>query len=443
MAHLVCITGGLTGIFNASIALVKQLQQAGYRVTYASPKDWSDLTTQYNIPFVQLGPWVFEWKEAPLSRWQKLRQLEQRRHQAIKALGVENFAETMKKLNPDLLLIDMEMHPHIMTAVVNDLPVALLCPFLSIWKRANLPPIHTNIILGEGWRGQWFGIEWSWLRYGWTKWREYQRERWQKIGVDQISVLRCYARKIGYPFRERFGFKQSLVPYPHNDIPILCFNALELDFPHNPHPSMHYIGPMVYENRYESKVKPRTDQTLEQLLQKSHSTGRSLIYCGCSSFNQTNQRFLRQLIAAVSNCPQWDLVMGVGNQLDLHKLGSLPQNVFAFDWAPQVQILKHADCAIINSGINSINECIYFGVPMLVYSLRRYDQNGNAARIAYHHLGIVGDIRQDSVTEIHNYIETLLKDRSYQIKVNRMRDYFHRYVDDNVAVQAVKTLLNE
>ena len=442
MAHIVCITGGLTGIFNASIALVKQLQQAGHRVTYASPKDWSDLTNQYNIPFVQLDPWVFEWKEQPLSRWQKFRQLGERRHQAIKALGVQNFAQTMKGLNPDLLLIDIEMNPHIMTAVVNELPVALLCQFLSIWKRPNLPPIHTNIIPGQGWRGQWFGIEWTWLRYGWTKWREYQHERWQKMGVDRISVLRCYAKKIGYPFRERFGFKQSLVPYPHNSLPILCFNGLELDFPHDPHPSMYYIGPMVYENRHESKVEPSTYKSLEQLFEKRHLTGSSLIYCGCSSFNRANERFLRQIVDVVSSCPQWDLVMGVGNQLDLKKLGSLPSNVYAFGWAPQVQILKHVDCAIINAGINTINECIYFGVPMLVYSLRRYDQNGDAARIAYHRLGIVGDIKHDNVAQIRKYIHTLLMDRSYQTQVNRMRDYFHRYADENVAVKVVEGLLN-
>ncbi len=443
MAHIVCITGGLTGIFNASIALVKQLEQAGHRVTYASPKDWSDLTTQYNIPFVQLEPWVFDWKEPPLSRWQKFRQLGERRHQAIKALGVENFAETMKELNPDILLIDMEMHPHIMTAVVNDLPVALLCQFLSILKRANLPPIHTDIIPGEGWRGQWFGIEWTWFRYGWTKWREYQRERWQRMGLDRISVLRCYAKKIGYPFREKFEFKQSLIPYPHNDLPILCFNGLELDFPHVRHPSMHYIGPMVDENRHESKVEPSTYKTLEQIFQKCRLTGSSLIYCGCSSFIRANKRFLQQIVDAVSSCPQWNLVLGLGSQLDLNELGSFPSNVYAFSWAPQVQILKHADCAIINAGINTINECIYFSVPMLVYSLQVYDQNGDSARIAYHQLGIVGDIQQDNPAQIRNHIQTLLTDQSYQTQLNSMRDYFHRYADENVAVQAVEGLLNE
>ncbi len=442
MAHIVCITGGLTGIFNASIALVKQLEQAGHRVTYASPKDWSDLTNQYNIPFVKLDPWIFEWKEQPLSRWQKFCQLGERRNQAIKALGVENFAETMKELNPDLLLIDMEMHPHIMTAVVNDLPVALLCPFLSIWKRSNLPPIHTDIIPGEGWRGQWFGIEWTWLRYGWTKWREYQRDRWQKMGVDRISVLRCYAKKIGYPFRERFGFKHWLVPYPHNFLPILCFNGLELDFPHDPHPSIYHIGPMVYENRQESKIEPSTYQTLEQIFEKRRLTGSSLIYCGCSSLSKVNQRFLRQIIDAVSSCPQWDLVLGLGSQLDLDKLGPLPSNVYPLSWAPQVQILKNADCAIINAGINSINECIYFGVPMLVYSLRRDDQNGDAARIGYHQLGIVGDIKQDNVSQIRNYIHTLLTDKSYKSQVNRMRYCFDRYTKENVAAQVVETLLN-
>ena len=39
MAKIICITTGLTGILNASFELVARLQQAGYEVCYASPKN--------------------------------------------------------------------------------------------------------------------------------------------------------------------------------------------------------------------------------------------------------------------------------------------------------------------------------------------------------------------------------------------------------------------
>ncbi|MEM9164994.1 MAG: hypothetical protein AAGC54_18235, partial [Cyanobacteria bacterium P01_F01_bin.4] len=243
MAHIVCITSGLTSMFNASLALVKQLERAGHRITYASPADLKALVTAQGIAYVQLEPSVIQLDEPPMGWWEKVRRLRSRQQQAVDAMGVQDFVQTMQGLAPDLLLIHNEMHPHIMAAVTAQFPVALLCTFLSVWRRPNLPPIHTHIIPGEGWRGQWYGIQWTWLRYSWRKWKEFQRDRAQRVGLDRISVLRCYARQIGHPFRARFGFNQWLVPYPHEPLPILCLNALEIDFPHDPHPLMHYVGP--------------------------------------------------------------------------------------------------------------------------------------------------------------------------------------------------------
>lgn len=440
MAHIVCITGGLIGMLNASLALVKQLQQAGHRVTYASPADLQDPVVAQGISYVQLAPWVMQSGDPPISRWQKWRTLRERQQRAVDALGVQTFVQTMQALTPDLLLIDMEMHPHIMTALMGQFPVALLCQFLSIWKRPNLPPIHTSIVPGKGVSGQRFAIEWAWQRYRWRKWREAQRERWRRMGLDQASVLRCYAKQIGYPWHNRHD--QWLVPYPHASLPIFCFNALELDFPHEPHGSMHYVGPMVLVNRKEARVEPATKEALAQLFEQHKSGDKSLIYCACSTFVNADQQFLQKLIEAVSGHPKWDLVLGLGGKLSPSKLPSLPPNVHAFSWVPQLQVLKQADCAINNGGINSINECLYFGVPMLVYSLKRFDQDGDAARVVYHGLGIAGDMVQDQSRQIRQDIQTLLTDQSYRQQIGQMRKCCHRYGDEAQAAQAVASLLS-
>ena len=437
MAHIVCITGGLIGMLNASFALVKQLEQAGHRVTYASPAKLREPVTAQGIPYVQLDPWIIQSGDPPISRWQKWRTLRERQQRAVSALGVQNLVQTIRDLTPDLLLIDMEMHPHIMAAVTSQFSVVLLCQFLSIWQRPHLPPIHTNIVPGKGLSGQRLAIEWSWWRYSWRKWRESQRERWRRMGIDRVSILRRYARQIGYPWRSRSD--QWLMPYPHDALPILCFNALELDFSHTPHPSMHYVGPMVLENRQESKVEPATEATLAQLFASSGE--RSLIYCACSTFVKTDQRFLQRLIEAVSACPQWDLILGLGGKLSPGELLDLPANVHAFSWVPQLQVLQHTDCAVNNGGINSINECLHFGVPMLVYSLKQFDQDGNAARVAYHGLGIAGDIVQDQAGQIRQHIQTLLTDRSYKQQSEHMRESCHRYTHENRAARSVESLL--
>lgn len=440
MAHIVCITGGLTGILNASLGLVQQLQQAGHRVTYASPADLREAVTAHGIPYVQLDPWVMQMGDPKISRWAKLRSLKKRQQQAVAALGVQNFVATMGELAPDLLLVDIEMHPHIMAAIMEQLPVVLLCSFLSIWKRPNLPPIHTKVIPGQGRPGQRLGIEWSWFRYGWTKWKEFQQERWRRMGLDWISVLRCYAQQIGYPLKLRFGFNQWLVPFPDREMPVLCMNALELDFPHEPPPSMHYVGIMMSDRVQETST---TVQNLGQIYKDCQIANRPLIYCGLSSFAKADQTFLQQIIDAASCSPQWVWILGLGSQERVEDLGDLPTNLHVFSWAPQLEILKHTSCAIINSGINSINECISCGVPMLVYSLGCADQHGNAARVVYHSLGILGERAQDDATRICEHVQTLLTHEDYRINVNRMQARFRRYIEDQKAVKIVETLLRE
>ncbi|MBE9066934.1 hypothetical protein IQ260_09730 [Leptolyngbya cf. ectocarpi LEGE 11479] len=436
MAHIVCITGGLKGIFNASLALVQQLELAGHRVTYASPHDFRDAVTAQGIPYVQLEPWVLQPVDPPMGRWQKAWTLRQRQQQAVEQLGVQHFAQTIQDLEPDLVLIDMEMTPHIMAGVMSGLPMALLCQFLSIWKRPDLPPINSNTLPGRG-------VELAWLKNGLTTWKETLQQRWQRMGLDRRSVWGCYARQIGYPFPEQFGFNQWLISYGQGQLPILCFNALELDFPHDPHPLMYYVGPMVYENRQDSQVTADTHKALKQLFEKRHSHGRSLIYCGCSTFVKGNQQWLKKIMEAVASRPKWDLVVGLGGQLDRDQLGTLPANVHVFSWTPQLQVLKHADCAVINGGINTINECLYLGVPMLVYSLGHADQAGDAARVAYHGLGIAGDREKDTAAEIRSSMQMLLTDGSYQERVDRMCDRIHHYHQENRATQVVETLLSQ
>ncbi|MGB3669455.1 MAG: nucleotide disphospho-sugar-binding domain-containing protein, partial [Phormidesmis sp.] len=163
----------------------------------------------------------------------------------------------------------------------------------------------------------------------------------------------------------------------------------------------------------------------------------------CSSFKAGSKPFLQQVIAAVANRPEWDLVVGLGGRLDPKQLGPLPNNVYAFSWTPQLQVLAQADCAIINSGPHSIAECIHFGVPMLVYSLAHACQNGSAARVKYHGLGIVGSLQTDQAADIRRHIQALLDQPDYRHRVSDMRDRCQHYANQKVATQLIETLISQ
>ena len=80
---------------------------------------------------------------------------------------------------------------------------------------------------------------------------------------------------------------------------------------------------------------------------------------------------------------------------------------------------------------------------MLVYSLDCADQNGNAARVAYHGLGIVGNAQQNDASRVGRHIQTLLTDKAYRSSVERMRECFLTYGQENRAVEFVEDLLRE
>ena len=73
MAHIVFVTAGLSGLVNASLALIDQLQQRGHQITYASPRDIRQSLQPLAIPFVQLAPWTAPTEPTADRRWPNLR----------------------------------------------------------------------------------------------------------------------------------------------------------------------------------------------------------------------------------------------------------------------------------------------------------------------------------------------------------------------------------
>ncbi len=56
-------------------------------------------------------------------------------------------------LNPDLVLINGEMHEHIIAAWAAGVPLALLNSFVSIWRQPGLPPPHASGTSGRRMEG--------------------------------------------------------------------------------------------------------------------------------------------------------------------------------------------------------------------------------------------------------------------------------------------------
>jgi UDP:flavonoid glycosyltransferase YjiC (YdhE family) len=199
----------------------------------------------------------------------------------------------------------------------------------------------------------------------------------------------------------------------------------ETDFPHSTAKNIKYIGPMVYESREEQKETPEDKRLSEILLRKKDKE--KLVYCSVGSMAKGYLPFLKNVLSAVSNLDGVLLILSIGPKMSKASFQDIPTNVFIFNWISQLKVLSKADCAIIPGGINTINECIHYKVPMLLYSTRYTDQNGNVARMAYHGLGIRGDVFNEGVEQIRANILKILEEKEIQARVLKMNAVYREY----------------
>lgn len=421
------------------------MEDAGHQVIYACPWDVREKVEKQGFTYLQLDEINFDpapalpeftGRMAVLKQlWTRIKKVKKRRREAVRSLGMEKFTEVLKEIKPDLLLIDMELHDLIITAVSKKYQTALLSQWFSTWKSPGLPPITKPIIPN----GNRFEIETAWLIADLKRLLLVAGRRLYYFFSDRPAILRLYAKQSGFPtgeLSERYRFP----PITYRTLPVLSLNARELEFPHkNPRPNLFYVGPMVFENRRDIKTDPETEKKLQEIFEDKKKRNHKLLYCSISTMHENDGRFIRKLVTAVAGKKDWQMIIGLGGSSRENFSSEFPENVHAFEWVSQIEVLKHADCSINHGGIHTINECLHFGVPMLIYSGKRFDQNGCAARVDYHGLGIMADKDSDDHRKIQKRITEILENPAYKSKVNEIRSKIAKA--ENKLVKVVEDLL--
>jgi MGT family glycosyltransferase len=115
-----------------------------------------------------------------------------------------------------------------------------------------------------------------------------------------------------------------------------------------------FIGPNVM------KRNQSVDFPLERL-----SQNQKIIYISMGTvFNDV--KALYQLCFEALKDFDGQIILSVGNRIDIQTLENIPANFLVVPFVPQLQILKLTDLFITHGGMNSVNEALYYDVPLIV-----------------------------------------------------------------------------
>lgn len=139
-------------------------------------------------------------------------------------------------------------------------------------------------------------------------------------------------------------------------------------------------------------------------------TGEKLVYISMGTVHNDMLPLYRACVQAVKGTT-WQVILSVGDQVDTQMLGALPENVSVFPSFDQIAVLTAADVFLTHCGMNSANEGLYFGVPLVTLP-QTSEQSGVAARAEQ--LGAGLRLRKTTPEAIRAALEKAMKDPSYR-----------------------------
>ena len=434
MPHIAIVTSLLTGRINSTFELASRLQKEGHTITYLCQPSSQEKIEENGFTCVPVPAITFDYTYPKRSRmessWFKkfifhYKNLKSHYDEGLRILNLEEHKMRLKQVDPDLILVDTEIHDLIFTAWELKIPIKLLTTWFSDTISLKSPSVRTGIIPGVGFSGSKIGIFWSWMI---MRLKINGRVLINRLKFEHYRrwMLKTYARKIGFNTEELLA--NTLPPlFSFKELPIVTLAMSELEFPHKLAKNIIYAGPMVFEDRMDKSIILEDEQKLNKIYEDRLATNKKLIYCEVGSLAKGHLPFLNKVIEAVANEKDWIMILSIGPKMTANSFLSVPENVHLFNWVPQLSVIEQSDCCITHCGINGINECLHFKVPMLLYSCKLTDGDGNAAKMSYHGLGIRGDILTDSSALIKENIEQVLTDEVFKVNMRKYHGIYLAY----------------
>ena len=154
-------------------------------------------------------------------------------------------------------------------------------------------------------------------------------------------------------------------------------------------------------------------------VEKSRS---KLVYISMGTVNNDMLPLYQNCLTALSDAG-YQVILSVGNTVPIESFGELPEQISVFPQVDQIAVLQQADLFVSHCGMNSVNESLYFGVPLLMLP-QTPEQSGVAQRVAQLGAGIL--LKKADAASIARGIEALFSDSSYRENARKISESFRK-----------------
>ncbi|XP_070496407.1 UDP-glucosyltransferase 2-like [Chironomus tepperi] len=208
-------------------------------------------------------------------------------------------------------------------------------------------------------------------------------------------------------------------------MPVDQLNAIGEVLLINAHPALGHVRPVLPTTvqigfMHVKEPKEIVDEKIKEFLD---SSTRPVIYMSLGSMVKSSQ--ISEATLNVFKAVFAELPYDVMWKYEKEEMDGKPDNVFAYPWFPQADLLAHkrVKLFITQGGQQSMEESIDRGVPLIVIPFA-VDQNANALRIQKLGIGVPLDIATITKESLKAAIEEVMSG-DYADNVNKLREIVH------------------
>ena len=178
-------------------------------------------------------------------------------------------------------------------------------------------------------------------------------------------------------------------------------------------------------------IRPATDKIVK--------TKEKLIYISMGTVNNDMMPLYKTCITTLADT-EYQVIISVGNLVSINEFGKMPENISVYEHVDQIAVLQAADIFLSHCGMNSVNESLYFGVPLLMLP-QTAEQGGVAERV--HQLGAGIKLKKTDGASIIYAINKLLSVNSYKDNAQKISWSFRQCVGSKGAADKIEQVCQD